>query len=268
MSQVIEHQAAFIVSSEPANGASNVSTLGSTFTVKLNTPITIPRAARNCTLEVNQADVWWTVPNISAALGNNVFSFSVLTNDYEFKVPDGLYSDSGLNALLSINLVQLGLNPVLFVLTGDGATQRTVFTFNEPGVTINFTGGDSTRKILGFDSRNVPIAPSTLGQAVFGDSIAKFNTINSFNLHSSLVNQGIPVNSNGASIIAKIPISVKPGSQIVYSPRNPVRTGANNLISKIVNTFTVWLTDQNDNLVDTNGEAFNATIILRWWAIP
>ena len=268
MTQVIEKQLSFIVSSETANGALNVSDDGSTFSVQLDTPIAIPHTARNCTLEVNQADVWWVIPNISMELSNNMFYFTSTAGygtPYQFEIPKGLYSVASLNNLFSKELVNLGFPADTFVLSGDASTQKTVLTFNAANIAIDFKNHDDTpREILGFDAEYVPVAGSTVGQTVFGDNVAAFNTVNSFLLHASLVNQGIPVNSTGASIIAKVPIDVSPGSQIVYAPRQPVRTGADNLIGLTMNRFDVWLTDRRNAAIDTNGEAFSATLVLRW----
>jgi hypothetical protein len=268
--QLIERVESFIVSSDPANGAKNLSADGSTFTVQLNNPIAIPQAATNCTLEVIQASIWYTTPNISAALGNN--QFVVVYNDLygpvvtTITIPDGLYSRSALNNLLQLEFVNEGLPADVIELAENSSTQQTVLIFNYVDYQVDFTGPNTCREILGFDSRLVPLAPTTIvGQSEPSDNIAVFNTLNSYLISSNLIGNGIPVNDSGRNIITRVPISAKPGSQINYSPYNPIRTSARNLIGKSMNQFDVWLTDQRGQKLDTFNEYYSAVLILRYW---
>ena len=262
--QLVKNSLSFIVSSNPANGARNVRLNGSFFTVQLDEPISVPATAKTCTLEVNNASVWWTVPNISVDLNNNMFYFNDGTADKSFEIPKGLYSVASLNTLFARELANLGYDGDLISVSGDDSTQRAILTFKTTGVSVDFTQPDTPREILGFDSRVV--GPSTVsGESFEGDTIAKFNSVNSFLLHSSIINGGIPVNDRGENIITKIPITVSPGNQINYQPFQPVTTDASNLIGKYTNSFNVWLTDQDNNPVDTNEEYFDALIVLRWY---
>jgi hypothetical protein len=66
----------FFFSSDKANGAQNVSSDGSLFNVELYNPISIPKEAIYCTLEITAATIWNVSPNISAAIGNNKLNFN------------------------------------------------------------------------------------------------------------------------------------------------------------------------------------------------
>jgi hypothetical protein len=264
--QYVQNQTSFIVSSDTANGALNVRDTGSTFDVQLDNPISIPASAKFCTLEVNQAQIWWTVPNISANLGNNKFYFSTVEPAVwqNFTIPDGLYSVSSLNSLISRELVNLGEDGDAIVLSGDESTQKSIFTFKAIDTSIDFTQADTPRLILGFNSAIVGPSVSA-GQSISGDTVAAFNVVNSFLLHSNIVNNGIPTNDTGANTIASVPIDVAPGSQITFQPRNPVATDASNLTGKMMNRFTVWLTSQSNIKVDTFNETYQAQIVIRWY---
>lgn len=264
--QYIPNSLSLIVSSDPDNGAQNVTDNGSTFEVQLNRPIQLPNDAKRATIEVNQANIWWTVPNISAELENDQFRFIENANNHTIVFPKGLYSLSSFNALVSRELVNLGLASDLISFVGDGSTQKVVATFGAAAVQMDFTGANTPRFILGWDSRLVPLIPSVLGQSETADNVAMFNIINSFLLHTSLTAEGIPINNTGANIVASVPIDVQPGSQIVFQPQNPTRAGVPELVGKAQGNFQVWLTDQNNIKVDTNSEVFSATFIIRWWA--
>jgi len=263
---MLEYQQSYIFSSDPNNGAINVAPDGSSFTVQLNNPIHIPHEAKNCTLEVTQANIWNTSPNISARLGNNVFYYIVGGTTYSFVIADGLYSLNALNNLLQLELEQNTATAAGITMSGDESTQTIVFTFTDTGIGVDFTQTNTPRELLGFDSR---IATATPGPTTTltdqGDFVAAFNSINSFLLHSDLVSNGIPVNAIGAAIISQVPIDVKPGSQIVYQPRNPPRVDANQLIGKSVNQIRNWITSQKNILIDTASETFDFLVVIRYW---
>lgn len=264
--QYIPHNMSLIVSSDPVNGAKNIRDNGSAFEVQLNRPIQLPNDAKRASIEVSQANIWWTVPNISADLENDQFRFIENTNPHTIVIPKGLYSLSSFNALISRELANLTLASDLISFVGDGSTQKVVATFSEAAVQMDFTGANTPRLILGWDARLVPLIPSVVGESESADNVAMFNTINSFLLHSTLTAEGIPVNNTGANIIASVPIDVQPGSQIVFQPQNPTRAGVGELVGKSQGNFQVWLTDQDNNKVDTNSEVFSATFIIRWWS--
>ena len=262
----VEFQQSYIFDSGTQNGAKNKSEDGSTFDVQLPQPIVIPKEAVNCTIEVIQANVWYTTPNISIGKNNNKFKFHTdmdrnVTKTLTF--PDGLYSVTAFNTQLALLLVDGGFEADLFSVVGDDATQKTVITYGAIDLALNFSGGDTCKDILGFEDIEYDFS-TTAGEPAFGQDIARFNTLNSYLIHTDLVSQGIPVNSIGASIISQVPISSRPGSQIVYQPQNPARTDLTNLIGLPRNSFRIWITDQNNEYLDTNGEDFTVVVIIRY----
>lgn len=102
------------------------------------------------------------------------------------------------------------------------------------------------------------------GGSITGNNVANFNTLNSYLISSDIVSQGIPVNANGASILAQVPISAKPGSQIIYQPRNPSRTDLTELIGLPRTSFRVWLTNQVGDYLDTNSEDYSIVVVIRF----
>ena len=80
MSVIVKKQRSMFFSSDPRNGAKNVSNDGSSFTVALNSPLSIPKGAVMCELGVSQASIWNTSPNISPSFENNLFGYSARKN--------------------------------------------------------------------------------------------------------------------------------------------------------------------------------------------
>ena len=80
---------------------SNRSTDGSTFTVKLDRPLKIPREALHTRVYCNQASAIYAFPNVSAALTANVLSLfyedhtahGAAAVEYRLVIPEGLYAN-------------------------------------------------------------------------------------------------------------------------------------------------------------------------------
>lgn len=268
MPSLLKKSLTFFVSSDPDTGAANVSADGSEFALALNHPIMIPANALSCNLRVIQAAIWNTSPNLSADFGNNVFNFTTnhsgLPVVYNIVLPDGLYSLSGLGAYLSTQFVNNGLPSNLITLSGDDATQQTVLTFLVAGDFVDFSVPNSCREILGFNSRLAPLTPQIAGYSEFSDNSAAFNRNNSYLIRTNLVSDGIPINTTNNGIISNVPIDVSPGSQIVYSPRNPLVVDASELIGAIRQRMNFALLNQSLEPTPTAGEIYSLTIEINY----
>jgi len=260
-SVTVEKVQSYVFSSDPALGAINISADGSEFTVAMNYPVVIPHGVVDCNVDVIAASIWNVSPNIAAAFGNNMFYFSQGGTPYVVTIADGLYSLPQLNNYLSRFFVNNGLQKNQIVFSGDESTQKTVVTFNYVGTQIDFTQPNTIRTILGFNSQLLPPVPSAIqGENYTSDTIATFNRINSFYVKSNLVNQGLPLNGTPGNIIAQIPITAAPGSQINYSPQNVISVGARNLIGKTMQSVTFTLLDDKLRNVNTLGEYWSITL--------
>jgi hypothetical protein len=265
MAVLLEKSLSYIFNSDPASGAQNVSADGSVFQVSLNTPISIPKSAIDCSAGVIQAAIWSTSPNIAADFKNNQFEFTTTAapaGTYTLTIPDGLYSVAGLNSYFSSQFTNLGLPSNLITLSGDSATQKSILTFSVSGDSIDFTIANSVREVLGFNAA-VITAPSA-GYSFFSDNTAAFNRVNSYIIASNLVSQGIPVNSQSRGIIGTVPISVAPGSQINYSPQNVVWFDCGELIGSPKINMTFSLLDQDLRPTPTAGDSYSFVILIKY----
>ena len=265
MSVIVDKQLCYTFSSNTSTGAQNIQNNGASFSVALNSPIYIPKGTVDCTVEVLQAAVWNTSPNIAVEFGNYRLRFTYNENVYGFVIPDGLYSLTDLNTTISRLLANAGLASNLFILSGDQSTQKTVITYSVSGVRIDFTNPDSIRTVLGFDARLSPVGGiSAAGQSDFSDNTAVFNRINSFFVRSSMVNNGLPLNNVGSGIIAAIPITAAPGSQINYAPTIPIAVDASDLPGTTLQFISFDLLDQELRYVNTVGEDWSITLAIKY----
>ncbi len=265
-----EYKIPLIVSSDPANGALNRSADGSTFTVNLNDSIVIPKEAKWCYITVEEANVWWTITNIKTGINDKLY-FTYGGTGYNITIPKGLYGLGDLQT--AVRRVSKELIPTIsddwISFIGDGATQKVVVVLKDVGTQLDFTAArtDTFRDLLGVNQRTVPAAgvSTVVNDNEYLDRVAGFSDVTSLLIHSDLVSEGIPVNNDYSNVIANVQIDVLPGSLINSRPYNPIWVDAGNLIGQKRNSFRVYLSDQKNNIVDTNGESYQATLTIRYF---
>ncbi len=259
-------QIPLIVDSDINAGAINKSTDGSTFEVELDDPITIPADAVNVQVEVQEATIWWVIPNIILDT-NDTFSLDdgLGGGPYVVTIAQGLYDLSGLQQAVESALVTAGSAPGQFTFIPDNATQKVIIRLNAIGVTVDFTVADTFHVILGFLATDV-LGPTIVAQTDFtATNTAAFNTIDYFLIHSDIVPQGIRTNNSYNQTIAQVLIDTPPGSQIVSRPFNPPKSEAQNLIGALRRRLKFWLTTQDGvSLVDTNNENWSARVVISY----
>ena len=264
MSVIIDKTNAIFFSTTNTDSNVRVSDSGSKITVNLDNPIGFPSSAVYATMEVNNAAVWWTSPNIGERYKNNKFVYLIDGVEQPvITIPDGLYSLESLNLYLSREFVNRGLDPSLLSLDGDNSDSRVWLTLGVDNVQVNFDVENSVGSIIGFTGLQPP-GLEVAGRFVEAQEQAKFNSINSYTIKSDLLSGGIPVNNSGLNILANIPIIAKIGSQINYAPTNPIRVDASELRGKSKQAFYLQLCDQNGDGVSTAGEPWSCLIVMRY----
>ena len=267
---VVPEEISMIVSSNPNSGALNVSSDGSYFEVQLEDGLKIPKDALNVNVKVEEASIWWVIPNIETGVNDKMYITGPDRNDvvqnYVITIPSGLYDLSGINQAILRELETAGAKTdpePLITLTPDEPTQRVELRFNYNTVEVDFSPLDTPREILGFNAQNYgPYigAPIT----VPADNIAQFNQINYFLIHSDLTSKGIRFNNNYNQTIAQVLIDASPGSQIVSKPFNPAKINADELKGTTRTRLRFWLTDDRDRRVNTNTEYWTARIVINY----
>jgi len=268
MSFTIPEEISMIVSSDPINGATNISSDGSYFEVQLQDGLSIPKDALNVNISVEEATIWWSVPNVITGENDKMYitgpdTADVITN-YVITLPQGLYDLSGINSAIARELEIAGakIDPdPLITLSPDEATQRVQIRFNYATVSIDFTPNDTFRTILGFNSAVYTPVPNN---PVLAPNVAAFNRVNYFLIHSDLTNKGIRFNNNYNQTIGQVLIDVAPGSQIVSRPFNPARINAQELAGSSRTNLRFWITDDEDRRVNTNNEYWSARVVIHY----
>lgn len=258
-----KYEIPFLISSDIKDGALNKSTDGSKFLVQLDDPLQIPSDAKSCYVGVEEATIWNNIPNILDGV-NNHFYIDEGKGFVDVTIPQGLYDLPGLQSAIDREYVALGGTTGLFTLIGDDSTQRVVIQINVAAVQIDFTQANTPKDILGFNSQLVPPAPSVGFYTQIADNVANFNTLEYLLIHSDISIQGIRINSSYNQTISKVSINSPPGSQILYTPFNAPRSSCFNLIGQIKKTIRFWLTDQNNQPVNTGGENWSCRLLIEY----
>lgn len=270
----------FIFSSSIENGALNKSSDGSKFTINFDSPLFIPENAVNPKLAVISANIWNNSPNISALLNNNKFEIKDSQGTYSVTVPDGNYDIDTLNQTLGTSFDNL--TPVrpffpfsnYFAITGNNATQRVNIEFKYASSSADqqiIWANTTMRDLLGFDATSPtvpPLAPNPSHNTfLIAPSPARFNSYNSFIIHSSLVNNGIQLNNNFFNIISVIPITAPTGTLNIYQAQEPYNFSiCTNLVGELNRKYSAdfSLTDETNQPLNTSGEDYDFIILLSW----
>ena len=277
-------------SSDAFQGAKNIENNGSKFTVYFDSnPFYVGTdTSKNCTIEIINASIWNSNPNISSTFDNNRFIAyessqldAKILNKIELIIPTGQYDLTGLVA-------QLGLQWDSF--TGLEADMKTIFSPKESFQnTFSISGSDSTQlvsiqflsadtsimidwkqstigKILGFTTSSIQ-RPLALNGFLTGDLSANFNSINSYYLSSDMISQGLNINGRYGNVIGIIPITSLPGNLVNFSGNvNNLFVNSDNLLGRrnAKTQITFWLTNERYEALDMNGETFSFTVLVRW----
>jgi hypothetical protein len=254
----------WLFSSSPVLGASSISRDGSQFTAILPEAFQLPENATNVTVEVNSATIWYNTFNVTEA--NNQFKFQRVTPAVlqTVFIPPGLYSFDALAAELYSQLSNAGITNYRLVANQPSQRVYESFVVQANGIVRTEWPEGTFFDLVGFNQNRFTVYPNTVPVTYIGNRTARFNTVDYYLIHSSLVSRGIRTNGTFLQVIAQVPINAPPGAELLYEPQNPVVTPANELIGAIVSQVTTLLTDSNNNPVDTQGEAYTVGVVIRW----
>lgn len=275
--QLIPQEIAMLVSSNPAEGAYNISSRANSYdavTINLQQPLKIPSNAINCQLKVLGTNIWNNTPNIIAnendkllIIGKN--SSDVITN-FLITIPEGSYSVSDFNQAVLTELANQDAQDGMLSIQADDATSKVEIRLNFAYVGVSFAVANSCYEILGF------LNTSTLGSqdgsgtgfidniTYTAPNIAKFNVINYYLIASDLVSQGLRFNNDYRQIINQTNITVRPGSLIVYEPNNPSTISCQELVGQTRSSFNIRLLKDDFSPANTRSEYFSVRMSITY----
>ena len=267
---LVQKSLTLVLDSDTRNGAFNKSPDGSRFSVELKNNLEIPANAENVSVKVHRVYIWNTFDNITST--NNQITVTGqdtlgVVQTKTITIDDGLYTPSQLNDELLEKLKDAGFkqtpDPVIS-LYPDIPKGKIVMKLNYNDSAFTFVGLAPFNDIIGFENRayNVP----TDGTKILGTNNASFNTNDYILVKSNICGgEGVLLNDVYSDIIAVVPISSTPYSQIQATIDNPIEIDAN-LFKGPISTrlITTQITNQNGVALNTQNENYQISLQISW----
>lgn len=250
----------FLVSSNPASGARNLSPLGSQFDVVFDKEYRYDAKAKSIKLEVLESEMYFNSRNIDSVRYNNhrvrVDGPNLLNvvQSVVITIPNGLYTPESLNASFQLLLNNAGFQPNMLSISGNDPINRIQITFNYVNASVHFNNPDyhGFAELLGYTF--IVLTPVSVGQSIVAPNPATFNKINYYTITSNITSDATIVNGNSSHVIARILINASPNFQIQDSPAYPYTFDLTYLRGRSIRQLTFQLRDDSGSLVDTLGE--------------
>ena len=266
----LQKEFSMIISSDIDTGAINKSSDGSRFEIQLENGMEIPKGAHNCTIQVVNATIWNSVPNVITDANDRITINGINTSDvgttYTVTLPQGLYNLEQINSTIEYSLRDSGgkFDPLPMVsFTANEASNKVEMHVNYDGVQVDFSAARTIGQMLGFASTtfgDYAGAPDT----ILATSVATLNAIDYFLIHSDLTTTGMRLNNSYNQTIAQALIDVSPGSQIISQPNHPPKIQCPHLIGSTRSHINFWLTDHQNEAVNTQGENYSMQIVVKY----
>ena len=227
---------------------------------RYNPPMEFTPSKTGYEMALYRFESYFSWPNIN--LSNNAFRISVDNgkNWLDLKIPIGSYDIDGINEALhrlvkeKSNEEQGNESIEFFVLSGNKNTLKCVLRIMKESVIVDFNIENSIRSVLGFEAKKYK----------GGRRYESENTVNILSVNSILVNCDVisssRVNGKLAPVVYNFFPNVSPGEKIVSQPKNIIYVP---LTMSIISSMTVWITDQESNLLDLRGEQLTLTFHIR-----
>ena len=228
----------------------NVSINKSEFTTVFN-PTLVLDSDKQYEMALMNLQTWYSFQNISS--DNNILKYIDMKTDTtkKIEIPPGSYEIQGLNREI---LRQLSANEDegAFELTANTNTFKSILHIKE-NYKVLFRGRRSIKNVLGFKKEiyNSGIIES--------ENIVNILSVNSILIHTNIT-QGSFVNGSKDSVIYSFFPKESPGRKINEKVINPIYLP---LSTNIIRDFYIKVTDQNNKILDFEGDELTFTFHLR-----
>ena len=228
------------------------------FTVSFSPPMVIPG---NWEIALQQLNVWYSWFNISAQYNNQTFKYSTNSGG-TFKtitITPGLYTLPDLNNYIQAQMLANGdynntTPPSFYVtLSPDFNTFKCLITITNATYQVDLTQGN-LYQILGFN-------PVVITSTQEGPNIVNItNGVNKIYAHCDIVT-GSYSGGSASDVIYSFQASSPPSSVMEFTPFKLIYLPIS--VASYLYKIRLFLTDQDGNRLNLNGESINYTLHLR-----
>ena len=195
---------------------------------------------------------YYSFPNVDEK--NNLFKYRK-DQKTEWKIitiPVGCYELKNINEVIQREIKNNGGKKDDIIIQPNQNTFQCILTIKDP-YEVDFTIDNSLRTILGFDKN---IYKSGRHSSEHPVNILR---VNSILVHCNLIGSSY-LNGIEEPIIFSFFPDVSPGDKIVIRPNKVIYLP---LIINVISQMTVWLTDQNNELLNLRGEELTIKFHIR-----
>ena len=217
-------------------------------------PLTFPNGC-NYEIACCSVETFYSFPNIDNENNSVRISIDGGVKWSTIKIPVGCYEIKAINSTVKrLMEKEFGTKSKDICISPNRNTLKCEISLGKD-VQIDFRGVDgSLRKVLGFDEKVYE------GAGTFeSEDVVHILRINSIFVHCDVVTMA---RKNGITspVVYNFFPNVPPGYKIVSRPKNLIYIP---LSLNVINRMRVWLTDQNDNLIDLRGEELTVTFHIK-----
>ena len=192
-------------------------------------------------------ETYWSFPNVTEK--NNIFRYSNGSEWVEILIPKGAYELSQINAFIQ---KEIGNIKDSISLTANINTLKCIMTISGH-YKVDFTVPNSINTVLGFDAKKYTIGIHE------SENIVNIIHINSIYVHNNLIAHSYIDGVLNPVIYSFFP-TTGVGEKIIEKPRERVYSP---VTLNTVSSMETWLTDQDNNDLDLQGENLTIRFHLR-----
>src|SRR5271156_2332119 len=209
--------------------------------------------ANNYEVGLINLETYYSFANVTTS--NNIFTYFNGTTNKTITLAVGSYDINDINTAIQNGMKANGdwdsTNSAYYItILANASTLGSIINISNVNYTIDFTVQNSLANLLGF---NATVIRSGIN---ISPSIANIININSIYVNCDII-KGSYSNGSYSPVLFNFFPTVGPGYKIVQVPENIVYLP---LATNQIMNVRIWLTDQNNNIIDFRGESINVRI--------
>ena len=217
-----------------------------------------PLTGRGYEIALVGLSTYYSYPNVDES--NNSIILVGDGHRHEIKLPKGCYELKEINNIIQ-KLMDWTSKNTQVTITENNITLRASLLIKDKNWYVEFPAENSLGTILGFESKEYHYQEDQFGNPTpyVSEKIVNILSVNSILVHCDIIS-GSMVDGVISPVIFNYSPNTSPGNKIVADPVKPIYLP----VSKdVINELNIWMTDQENRLLDLQGEKIVLTFHMR-----
>ena len=245
--------------SKNSNPKDNFYIVNRATTSQIKTKFATPLNGRGYEIALTGLSTYYSFPNIDDR--NNKIIIASKGEEHMVELPKGCYELFEVNKSISEAMGWTIEKDAEIVITADDVTLRSKLCIRTEKCYVVFPKEHSLGLALGFEPGTYHYKKDSFGNAAcyISQQIVDILKVNTIMIHADIVS-GSLVDGAIRPVIFNVSPNVSPGNKIVVEPVNPIYLPVSR---DVINEVNIWLTDQDNELLDLQGEKIVVTLHMR-----